>query len=160
MNRTGQKGFTLLEVLLATVIFAGAATVLVASYINILSNFEGSRVQANFEEELAYVRAELQIIQNIEEVMEGGDFDMGTGVSGTWYSEIRMTDFPNLFNVLMSVDMIGDEGERRELNQQFYLLRPTWGDPDEVGQARQELQERMTEFRENQQFGWDYKSSL
>ncbi|MBH54440.1 MAG: hypothetical protein CMI18_08850 [Opitutaceae bacterium] len=154
------KGFTLLEVLVATVIFAGAATVLVASYVNILSNFERSRVRANFEEELAYVRAELQIIQDVEEAKEGGDFDMGNGVSGIWFSEIEMTEFPNLFSILMNVDLIDDEGERRQLNQEFYLLRPTWGEPDEVDRARQELQERMTEFREDQQFGWDYKSSL
>lgn len=153
----GKQGFTILEVLVAVVIFAGAATVLVASYINILSNFEASRVKTNFDEELAYVRADLQLLSDVEEAMQGGEFDMGNGVSGTWYSEIVMTEVPNLFSVNLFVDMVNADGERLELNQLFFLLRPTWGEPDEVDRARQDLQERMQDFRDEQQFGWDLK---
>ena len=156
--RNKLSGFTILEVLVAVVIFAGAATVLVASYINILSNFEASRIKTNFDEELAYVRAELQLISEVEEAMDGGEFDMGNGVSGTWYSEIEMTEIPNLFSVTMFVDMVDAEGERMELDQLFYLLRPSWGEADEVDRARQDLQERMQDFRDDQQFGWDYRS--
>ena len=158
--KTNRQGFTILEVLVAVVIFAGAATVLVASYINILSNFEASRVRTNFEEELAYVRSDLQLLSDVEEAMDGDEFDMGNGVTGTWYSEIEMTEIPNLFSVNMFVDMTNADGERMELDQQFYLLRPTWSEADEVDRARQDLQERMQEFRDEQQFGWDYKSGL
>ena len=153
-----QDGFTILEVLVAVVIFGAAATVLVASYINILSNFSDSRVKANFEEELAYVRSELKIISDVEQAEEGSEFDMGNGVTGVWYSDIEMTTFPNLFQVNLVVTMVNDEGKRVEETQQLYLLRPTWGDPDEVDKARQELQERMQDFREDQQFGWEYKA--
>ncbi|QXD23725.1 prepilin-type N-terminal cleavage/methylation domain-containing protein [Opitutia bacterium ISCC 51] len=155
--KTNQQGFTILEVLVAVVIFAGAATVLVASYINILSNFEASRIKTNFEEELAYVRADLQLISDIEEAMDGDEFDMGNGVTGNWYSEIEMTEIPNLFAVNMFVDMVDAEGERMELTQLFYLLRPSWSELDEVERARQDLQERMQDFRDDQQFGWDFK---
>jgi general secretion pathway protein I len=155
--KTNQKGFTILEVLVAVVIFAGAATVLVASYINILSNFEASRIKTNFEEELAYVRAELQLISDVEEAMDGDEFDMGNGVTGNWYSEIEMTEIPNLFAISMFVDMVDAEGERMELTQLFYLLRPSWSEADEVDRARQDLQERMQDFRDDQQFGWDFK---
>lgn len=155
--QSGQKGFTILEVLVAVVIFAGAATVLVSSYINILGNFEASRVKTNFEEELAYVRAELEIISDPEEAMDGAEFDMGNGVRGRWQSEIEMTGIPNLFSVNLFVDMINGEGERTELTQSIYLLRPTWGEPDEVDRAREDLLERMRDFREDQQFGWEFK---
>ncbi len=155
--KTKQQGFTILEVLVAVVIFAGAATVLVASYINILSNFEASRIKTNFEEELAYVRADLQLIADVEEAMDGDEFDMGNGVTGIWYSEIEMTEIPHLFAVNMFVDMVDAEGERMELNQLFYLLRPSLSEVDEVDRARQDLQERMQDFRDEQQFGWDYK---
>ena len=155
--KADSKGFTLLEVLVSVVIFSGAATVLVASYINSLSNFEASRVRTNFEEELAYVRADLQLISDVEEAMEGDEFDMGNGVTGNWYSQIEMTDIPNLFSVVLFVDMVNEDRERMELEQQFFLLRPSWGELDEVEEARQDLQERMQDFREDQQFGWDYK---
>lgn len=155
--QTKNKGFTILEVLVAVVIFAGAATVLVASYVNILSNFEASRVKTNFDEELAYVRSEFQMISDIEEATDGREFDMGNGVQGQWYSEIEMTEIPNLFSVNLVADMTDSEGERQQLNQQFYLLRPTWGEPDEVDKARQNMQERMQDVRDDQQFGWDYK---
>ena len=151
--QTKNKGFTIV----AVVIFAGAATVLVASYVNILSNFEASRVKTNFDEELAYVRSEFQIISDIEEATDGREFDMGNGVQGQWYSEIEMTEIPNLFSVNLVADMTDSEGERQQLNQQFYLLRPTWGEPDEVDKARQDMQERMQDVRDDQQFGWDYK---
>jgi prepilin-type N-terminal cleavage/methylation domain-containing protein len=155
--QTNNRGFTILEVLVAIVIFAGAATILVASYVNILSNFEASRAKANFDEELAYVRSELQIISDVEDAIDGKEFDMGNGVMGLWSSEIEMTEVPNLFSVNMIVEMTDSEGKRQLLNQQFYLLRPSWGEPDEVDRARQDLQERMQEFREDQQFGWEYK---
>ncbi|MCB1123545.1 MAG: type II secretion system GspH family protein [Verrucomicrobiae bacterium] len=155
--RTGKQGFTILEVLVSVVIFAGAATVLVASYINILSNFEASRVQTNFEEELAYVREELELISDPDEAEEGLEFDMGNGVSGTWRSEFEMTEVPNLFQVWLYVDMVNSDGEDVQVSQQFYLLRPSWSDPDEVDQAREDLQERMQDFRDDQQFGWEYK---
>jgi hypothetical protein len=122
-----------------------------------LSNFEASRVKTNFDEELAYVRSEFQIISDIEEATDGREFDMGNGVQGQWYSEIEMTEIPNLFSVNLVVDMTDSEGERQQLNQQFYLLRPTWGEPDEVDKARQDMQERMQDVRDDQQFGWDYK---
>lgn len=152
------QGFTILEVLVAVLIFAGAATVLVASYINILSNFEASRVKSNFDEELAYVRAELEIISDPEEAAKGAEFDMGNGETGLWYAEIEMTQIPNLFTVNLIVDMLSEDRERVQLNQQFYLLRPSWGDPNDVDPAREDLQVRMEDFRKDQQFGWEYKS--
>jgi prepilin-type N-terminal cleavage/methylation domain-containing protein len=152
-----KQGFTILEVLVSVVIFGGAATVLVASYINILGNFEASRVRTNFEEEMAFVRAELEIISDPELAEEGDEFDMGNGVTGLWRSEFEMTEIPNLFSVTMYVDMVNADGEKVDLSQQFYLLRPSWGDPDEVDQAREDLQERMQDFRDDQQFGWEYK---
>ncbi len=155
--KINKQGFTILEVLVAVVIFAGAATVLVASYINILSNFEASRLKANFDEELAFVRGELQTISDLEEAEDGLEFDMGNGVSGNWYSEIEMTEIPNLFSVTIFVDMVDAQGGRQQLNQLFYLLRPTWGEVDEVARAREDMQERMQDFRKEQQFGWDYK---
>ncbi len=155
--KTNKQGFTILEVLVAVVIFAGAATVLVSSYVNILSNFEASRLKANFDEELAYVRGELQTISDIEEAEDGLDFDMGNGVTGNWYSEIEMTEIPNLFTVNLFVDMRDADGERQQLEQLFYLLRPSWSEVDEVDRAREDLQERMEDFRKDQQFGWDFK---
>ena len=155
--KINKQGFTILELLVAVVIFAGAATVLVASYINILSNFEASRLKANFDEELAFVRGELQTISDLGEAEDGLEFDMGNGVSGNWYSEIEMTEIPNLFSVTIFVDMVDAQGERQQLNQLFYLLRPTWGEVDEVARAREDMQERMQDFRKEQQFGWDYK---
>lgn len=155
--KTNKQGFTILEVLVAVVIFAGAATVLVSSYVNILSNFEASRLKANFDEELAYVRGELQAISDVEEAEDGLDFDMGNGVTGNWYSEIEMTEIPNLFTVNLFVDMRDADGERQQLNQAFYLLRPSWSEVEEVDRAREDLRERMEEFRKDQQFGWDFK---
>jgi prepilin-type N-terminal cleavage/methylation domain-containing protein len=154
---SNKQGFTILEVLVSVLIFAGAATVLVASYINILGNFEASRIKTNFEEELAYVRSELQIISDPELAVDGAEFDMGNGVTGLWWSEFEMTEVPNLFSVFLYVNMLDDKGTKTDLTQQFYLLRPSWGEPDEVDLAREDLQERMADFREDQQFGWDYK---
>ena len=154
---SNKQGFTILEVLVSVLIFTGAATVLVASYINILGNFEASRVKTNFEEELAYVRSELQIISDPELAIEGAEFDMGNGTTGLWWSELEMTEIPNLFSVILYVNMTNSDGTRIDLSQQFYLLRPSWGELDEVEVARVDLQERMVDFRDDQQFGWDYK---
>ena len=153
------SGFTLIEVLIAMLIFGTAATVLVAAYINILTNFERSRLVANLEEELAYVRQELQLISDLEEAVEGGEFDLGNGATGIWYSEIEPTEVPSLFRVWLRVEQVDEKGGKSSEEEQFFLLRPTWADPDENDRLREDLQERMADFREDQQWGWGYFGS-
>ena len=153
------SGFTLIEVLIAMLIFGTAATVLVAAYINILTNFERSRLVANLEEELAYVRQELQLLSDLEEAVEGGEFDLGNGATGIWYSEIEPTEVPSLFQVRLRVERVDEKGGKSSEEEQFFLLRPTWADPDENDRLREDLQERMADFREDQQWGWGYFGS-
>ena len=153
------SGFTLIEVLIAMLIFGTAATVLVAAYINILTNFERSRLVANLEEELAYVRQELQLISDLEEAVKGGEFDLGNGATGIWYSEIEPTEVPSLFRVRLRVEQVDEKGGKSNEEEQFFLLRPTWADPDENDRLREDLQERMADFREDQQWGWGYFGS-
>ena len=153
------SGFTLIEVIIAMLIFGTAATVLVAAYINILTNFERSRLVANLEEELAYVRQELQLISDLEEAVEGGEFDLGNGATGIWYSEIEPTEVPSLFRVWLRVERVDEKGGKSSEEEQFFLLRPTWADPDENDRLREDLQERMADFREDQQWGWGYFGS-
>ena len=152
-------GFTLIEVLIAMLIFGTAATVLVAAYINILSNFEKSRVASNLEEELAYVRQELQLLSDPEAAMEGAEFDLGNGATGIWYSEIEPTEMPSLFRVRLWVECVDQDGNEASEAAQFYLLRPTWADPEENDRLREDLQERMADFREDQQWGWGFFGS-
>ncbi len=153
------SGFTLIEVLIAMLIFGTAATVLVAAYINILTNFERSRVVANLEEELAFVRQELQLLSDLEEAVEGGEFDLGNGAIGIWRSEIEPTEVPSLFRVRLRVERVDEKGGKSSEEEQFFLLRPTWADPDENDRLREDLQERMADFREDQQWGWGYFGS-
>lgn len=152
-------GFTLIEVLIAILIFGTAASVLVAAYINILTNFERSRVVANLEEEMAYVRQELQLISDLEEAIEGDEFDLGNGATGIWYCEIEPTEMPSLFRVRLIIEGVDEKGAKSSEAEQFYLLRPTWADPEENDRLREDLQERMADFREDQQWGWGYFGS-
>ncbi len=153
------SGFTLIEVLIAMLIFGTAATVLVAAYINILTNFERSRLVANLEEELAYVRQELQLLSDLEEAVEGGEFDLGNGATGIWNSEIEPTEVPSLFRVRLRVERVDEKGDKSSEEEQFFLLRPTWADPDENDRLREDFQERMADFRKDQQWGWGYSGS-
>lgn len=141
-------GFTLLEVLLALALFSIAGLVLAASYVTVLTNIEKVKVDQALEDELAFVRAQVLLQPELEEVEEGGDLPTVNYGMARWSATVVPSErIADLFRVDLEIELEGD-GElvpTRTITQSIHVLRPDWSEPtdrqDLQAQRRKEIEE-------------------
>ena len=124
------SGFTLLEVILAVSLFAISVMVLAASYVNILNSLEAVKADISFEQELSFVRSQVLLESDLEEVEKGGDVPTATHGMASWRAIVLPTEIADLFRVELEIVLSGerDEGQRRRTIVQtihllYFLLR-------------------------------------
>jgi general secretion pathway protein I len=125
-----QAGFTLVEVLVSLAIFAVAAVVLGAAYVNLLVNYQAMRAWSADREELAFARATLLAEPDRTKAERGGDLALLAGGNLRWKATIDELPRADLFRVTLDLEISPPAPlpTRRE-HQVFVLLRPTWSDP-------------------------------
>jgi general secretion pathway protein I len=141
-------GFTLLEVLVALAIFALAAVVLGATYVNALNAYEAATRRNEYSEDLRFVRAAVLTEPDRNKVEEGGDLPLGGNKRARWKAEIAATDTVDLFVVAWTCEIT--DPSRREpyrTSQTFLLLRPTWSDPVERSTLLEQVRERIAKIQ-------------
>jgi prepilin-type N-terminal cleavage/methylation domain-containing protein len=88
------RAFTLVEVLVALVIFAMAAVVLGSSYVNVLTSYEvvarGTRTNAD----LGFAREQVLREPDRKKLEQGGEFETLGGGRAKWSVEIASTNVP------------------------------------------------------------------
>lgn len=142
--------FTIVEVLLALMLFALSAVVLGAAYLNVLNSYELVRQKQTVEEDLRFIRSMVLQEPDRDEVERGGEVESLYLGRVTWRTYLEPTPTPDLFHVSIEIDYEGSETEpARQENQEFYLLRPSWAEPAERDRAREDFEHR---FREHQEF--------
>ncbi len=120
------QGFTLIEVLVAMVIFTTAITVLAEAYLNTIQAFQGQPEKTLVEQDLAFVRQRVLRAPDFETLERGGDIETFEAGMATWEAEYEETNVIDLFKVTIEIEL----GERDEVYiQELYLLRPGWSDP-------------------------------
>ena len=140
--------FTLLEVLVALAIFALAAVVLGATYVNALNAYEAATRRNAYDEDLRFVRAALLTEPDRDKVEEGGELDLGTNRRARWQAEIASTNTVDLFSVTWTCEIT--DPARREpyrVTQTFLLLRPTWSDPVERSTLLDQAKQRILQIQ-------------
>jgi len=144
------RAFTLIEVLVALSIFAMAAVVLGASYVNVLLSYETAASSTQGDEEVKFARAQLLAIADPKKIEEGGDFDSTGGRRVHWSAQIESTETADLFLVHFLCE-INDPAapDTPKIAQDFRVLRPTWSDPAERDKLRQEARQRIQELNAN-----------
>lgn len=154
--RTGSKtrlcrsrGFTLLEVLAALVVFALAATILAGSYLNVLNAYYVAAQGMKVNEDFAFARQLITTQPEREKVEQGGQFDTAAGRSVRWSAEIASTTTADLFNVTFTCEVTeSSSADPVKHVEQFLLLRPTWStDPAEQSQLKEEAKQRILELQ-------------
>ena len=147
-RRSPARAFTLLEVLVALAIFAMAAVVLGATYVNALNAYEAVARRNEFGADLQFVRAALLTEPDRSKVEEGGDFDLGGSKRAHWNAEITATDTVDLFSVAWTCE-ITDPARREPFRttQTYLLLRPTWSDPVERTKLADRVKQRILELQ-------------
>lgn len=142
---TSARAFTLLEVLVSLAIFALAAVMLSATYVNILSNYDAvSRRQAHAQE-MSLVRAQLLSEPDRKIAEKGGELALPENRSVHWTATIDETDVADLFRVNLTCevrDALGSDAKPWTQDESFMLLRPTWSDPAVRDKLRAAAQEK------------------
>lgn len=150
-RRTRRAGFTLLEVLTALVIFALAAVVLGASYVNVLNSYHVAARGMQTNEDVSFAR---QIVLNEPDrtkLEQGGEFDTAGNHHVKWSVEITSTNTADLFNVAFTCEVTeAARADPVKTTQNFLLLRPTWStDLAEQGKLKEDAKARILELQGN-----------
>jgi general secretion pathway protein I len=146
--RPSLPGFTLLEVLVALAIFAMAAVVLGATYVNALNAYQAAGRRNEYDADLRFVRAALLTEPDREKAEEGGDLDLGGSKRAHWQADIASTDTVDLFSVVWTCEIVDPERPKPyRTTQTFLLLRPTWSDPVERTALLDQVKQRILELQ-------------
>jgi len=138
------SGFTLLEVIVALAIFALAAVVLGAAYVNVLNAYAVVARGNQADEDLRFARAQLLAEPDRTKAETGGDFAAAGGRTVKWHAKIESTATADLFTVTFVCEQPDTAGGGTQATtEQFMLLRPTWADPAENTKLKQDAQDRI-----------------
>jgi general secretion pathway protein I len=143
------RGFTLLEVLAALVIFALAAAVLGGAYLNVLNAYQSMARSVRQQDDLRFARELLLAEPDRRKAEEGGDFRTGDGRRVEWRAEIEPTELPDLFTVRFRCRVEEPPPAKTgEVEEVFRVLRPTWSEAEERDELRAEMRQRIERIAE------------
>lgn len=130
--RPGKSAFTLLEVTLATAIFAAALVVLTSAFTNAITAMQTMRTDSDDEPIFRYVRSLVITVPDLQNFKDGEQLDLPDEATVTWTAEVEQTSIADLFKVNLTMDLQKkDDKEPTTRVETLYLLRPTWSDADD-----------------------------
>lgn len=145
LPRREAMAFTLLEVVMAITIFAVAAAMMGAVYVNILNSYEAAARGIQRDEDLRFARQLLLLEADPAKAVEGGEFETPDRRRVRWSSVIEPTLMPDLFKVVFTCE--SQEGSStRTATESFVLLRPSWSESGEQSKLRGEVRKRIQEI--------------
>jgi len=137
-----RRGFTLVEVLVALVIFALMAVVLGSAYLNVLNSYEVARRSNRNDDDVAFARSQLLSIADLQTAQNGAEFDDGER-HVKWSADIEPDSTTDLFTVTFTCTVTEAAAPPRSVVETFMLLRPTWSDPTTRSTLRQNAANRI-----------------
>ncbi len=139
-----KRAFTLLEVIVALAVFALAAVVLGAAYVNVLNAYAAVARGNQADEDVRFARSLLLAEPDHDKAEQGGDFASTGGRQVRWHAKIEATNTADLFTVNFVCELGAAAGaDSQTVNETFMLLRPTWSDPATNSKLKQDAQDRI-----------------
>jgi len=147
MRRNG--GFTLIEVLVALMIFSLTAVVMGAAYLNVLNSYEVAQRSNENDGDVDFARSLLLTISDLPTAQSGSEFDDGVR-HVKWTADIESTNTTDLFTVAFTCVITDPKDGNKTVNESFMLVRPTWSDPTERTTLRSNAASRIALFQGKQ----------
>jgi hypothetical protein len=130
--RRKTSAFTLLEVTLATAIFAAAIVVLTSAFANAITAMTTMRTDSDDEPVFRFVRSLVVTIPDLQNFKDGEQLDLPDEATVNWTAEVEPTRIADLFKVELTMDLKKKDDKEPETHvETLYLLRPTWSDADD-----------------------------
>jgi general secretion pathway protein I len=149
-----QRGFTVLEVLIALAVFVGAAAVLGATYLNIMNGYAQIEAEGDYKTDVKFARAALLAEPDLETAEKGADFESVASRHVTWKATIAPTETTDLFAITFECEINApDLKEPLRETEHFRLLRPTWSKPEDRDKLRSEARTRIQQLQTKQASG-------
>jgi general secretion pathway protein I len=141
-SRPHSRGFTLIEVMVALMIFALTAVVLGGAYVNVLNSFEIARKANLNDDDLSFARSQLLSQSDLPTAQAGAEFDDGDR-HVKWTAAVDPAAVTDLFTVTFTCVITEPQVPTRNVVETFMLLRPTWSDPAARSTLRQAAADRI-----------------
>ena len=146
-----RRGFTILEVLVALAVFAGAAVLLSATYLNVLNGYRLIEHESDYQNEIKFARATLLAEPDLDTAVKGGDFEATNGRHVSWKASVDPTETADLFTVTFECEISAAEMKQTlHTTDTFRVLRPTWSKVDERDKLRSTARTRILELQTKQ----------
>ena len=143
-KRKSNRGFTIIEVMLALALFGVAVTTFTVAYLNIINAIAAIQVDQAYEQDMSMIRLDAFSSVLVEDLEEGGEVFTGSHGEASWRVEYEPTLVADLFRVSLLVEIFDKEkDEMKEVEEVHYLTRPTWSDPVERAELRAETRDRL-----------------
>ena len=138
------EAFTLIEVLVSLAIFALAAVVLGAAYVNVLTSYASVARRQEHEQEVRLVRTLVVAEPDRTIVEKGGTFNLPDNRAARWSAIVEEGTVADLFRVTLRCEIPETSRPQPWVREEsFMLLRPTWSDPAIRDELRQKTRDRL-----------------
>lgn len=144
-----RRAFTLIEVLVALAIFAIAAVVLGATYVNLIQTHAALRDRDGSGSDIRWARIALLSEPDRAAAERGGDVILPDGRNATWRATIEPAGVSDLFDVVLEFDAPPSAagGELVRTRETLRLLRPTWSTAAERTELQRLARQRLERAR-------------
>lgn len=139
-----RRAFTLIEVLVSLAIFALAAVVFGAAYVNVLTGYEAVSRRQEHEQDLRLVRGQVLAEPDRQLVEKGGTFPLPPNRRAQWSASVQETAVADLFRVTFRCEIAEPSRPQPWVREEnFMLLRSTWSDAADRDKLREQAAQRL-----------------
>jgi hypothetical protein len=145
------SGFSLVETLVALVLFLMAISMLAQAANNALVNLNIMEVKEGNENDYAFVRQQVETISDTQTLGDGGDVMTPDAGNGHWDAVTATTNTPDIINLQLTIALAGDGDVPAETsNITMLLLRPQMADTDQRATLMSQIHTNLASARTQQ----------
>jgi prepilin-type N-terminal cleavage/methylation domain-containing protein len=121
-----QSAFTLIEVLVALVIFAFSGLVLASSYVNVLSAHQAALHRDEDAADRRMIREAVRTESSLDKIIAWNELPLPDDRKARWKVTLAPTTIADLFDATVDIELTDKAGKRQTITETCRLLRPTW----------------------------------